>query len=319
MALRRAKYINAGYVSDLDVWKKSILPWISKYIEPHEDNGLYTGETILHMATVNGDAKFVRYLLDKDADYSSQITGQFFKPLVTRRGCSRQRTWWERLMLFLRIHDIDDRCGDLNTESGLQDADVYLGQYPLSLAACTGYISVCNELKRKITEKIEKTNTPAPSQGNASPWSGSNSVSLPVSPICCQMSTSSSQSVTSNDGCATEENEASAIFDNKFASFSKRTVSARTFAIQHPEWRDFVNLKDDFGNTALHIAVMHEQTAMVDWLVAHEADMTIMNNQGLTPFTERVVGQSRHVQASDAESADINALVDLWQLQAAVC
>jgi hypothetical protein len=52
-------------------------------------------------------------------------------------------------------------------------------------------------------------------------------------------------------------------------------------------WVDFVNAKDGLGNTASHIAVMHKQTHMVDWLMENKArrSMRLMNNQGLTPFT----------------------------------
>ena len=50
-------------------------------------------------------------------------------------------------------------------------------------------------------------------------------------------------------------------------------------AMQDITWTSFVDETDDLGNTALHIAVMHDQKTMVDWLMSHEAkrSMRTMN------------------------------------------
>jgi hypothetical protein len=89
-----------------------------------------------------------------------------------------------------------------------------------------------------------------------------------------------------------------AFFDN-LSCFSKgnNSQSARVQELQaedkehqsedKPAWCKFINAQDDLGNTALHIAVMHKQTAIINWLMENGAkkSMRITNNLGLTPFT----------------------------------
>ena len=116
--------------------------------------GLYTGETmqVLHMAILNGDVKFVRYLLANGANINAKAVGEYFMPLVQRRGVDFRA--WDSCFRFLNIHDVDDRVGDANTESGFADPDLYFGQLPLSFAACTGQVEICDELKKVFVNQI---------------------------------------------------------------------------------------------------------------------------------------------------------------------
>jgi hypothetical protein len=147
------------YINDLEVWKHSILPWIRNDIEAYQGKGLYTGETILHMAIVFGDAKFVRYLLKNDADVHAKVDGQFFMPTVWRRGQKKKRqlSWREeiveKILTRLRIRDIDDRYGDLNSESAFEVPDLYFGQTTMALAASAGHVHVCCELRKYFVKK----------------------------------------------------------------------------------------------------------------------------------------------------------------------
>ncbi len=45
---------------------------------------------------------------------------------------------------------------------------------------------------------------------------------------------------------------------------------------------------DMFGNTAVHMAVMHRQLPTLDWLVSVDEGrdcLEVVNNEGLTPLT----------------------------------
>ncbi len=132
------------------------MPWIQDDIAGFKGKGLYTGETILHMAIVNGDVKFVRYLLDMGADVNAKAVGEFFMPMVTRRGHVDKKPesfWaraWDACLTLLHIHDVDDRVGDANRESGFEGQDLYFGQLPLSFVACTGQVEICDELKDSL-------------------------------------------------------------------------------------------------------------------------------------------------------------------------
>jgi ankyrin repeat protein len=144
------KYVDMPYISNLEVWKHSILPWIKDDIADFKGKGLFTGQTILHMAIVNSDYEFVRYLLKMDADISAKAVGEFFMPMVLRRGHVevKQERLLARFLKYVKLQHVDDQVGDsTNTESAFEDPDLYFGQFPLSFAVCTGQHTVCDLLK----------------------------------------------------------------------------------------------------------------------------------------------------------------------------
>ena len=65
--------INTPYVSDLDAWK----PLVSNLFD---DGGLYSGETVLHIAIVQQKTKLVKWMLERYACITSRAKGAFFKP-----------------------------------------------------------------------------------------------------------------------------------------------------------------------------------------------------------------------------------------------
>jgi len=74
--------INTPYVSDLDAWK----PLVSNLFD---DGGLYSGETVLHIAIVQQKPKLVRWMLDRYACITSRANGVFFKPYTDQASISQ--------------------------------------------------------------------------------------------------------------------------------------------------------------------------------------------------------------------------------------
>jgi ankyrin repeat protein len=59
------------------------------------------------------------------------------------------------------------------------------------------------------------------------------------------------------------------------------------FALNNSDWR-FINAVDCFGNTAMHLAVLHGQKQVVDWFMQVEFgkdSLEVVNCEGFTPLT----------------------------------
>jgi hypothetical protein len=70
--------VNTPFKSDLEAWKKMKILCTG---HPYDDRGLYTGETLLHLAVGKGDTEMVRWLIEeKGASIAAQAVGAFFKP-----------------------------------------------------------------------------------------------------------------------------------------------------------------------------------------------------------------------------------------------
>lgn len=52
-------------------------PWVESRVG---NPGLYSGETVLHIAIVNGDIKTVKWLLERGASQLARADGLFFMP-----------------------------------------------------------------------------------------------------------------------------------------------------------------------------------------------------------------------------------------------
>ncbi|ESO92828.1 hypothetical protein LOTGIDRAFT_216486 [Lottia gigantea] len=82
----------------------------------------YYGENVLHMAIVNEDPAMVKFLLDHGADCRSRACGNFFFPDDQKKSRTDNP-----------YHEWVDVSRKTNYEG-----HVYLGEYPLSFAACLG-------------------------------------------------------------------------------------------------------------------------------------------------------------------------------------
>jgi ankyrin repeat protein len=111
---------NCTYADDLKPWKSII-------DGQGIDTGLYTGETVLHMAICLGEAELVAFLLEKKrcVDLNAEATGMFFKPpFIRKKNIPRDR--------FARHTNEDSRC--------------YYGAFPLSFAASVGREDICQQI-----------------------------------------------------------------------------------------------------------------------------------------------------------------------------
>jgi ankyrin repeat protein len=157
-----------AYVDDL-------IPWKTVIGQKEIDKGLYTGETVLHMAIGLGEVDLVKFLLEKQRGaklHEKKATGMFFMPPFIRRKSSEN--------LALHVNEYS-RC--------------YYGAFPLSFAASVGRDDICEH-----------------------------------------------------------------IFSALLAGGLQPAYAALFF-------------QDDYGNTALHMAVIHRRMRTIDWLLEREAEV----------------------------------------------
>jgi len=79
--------LSLPYSNDLDPWRDR-----PKCRSSRED-GLYTGETVLHIAIVKENRNLVQFLVDKGIDLSSRATGAFFQPKWIRPRVQELTNW----------------------------------------------------------------------------------------------------------------------------------------------------------------------------------------------------------------------------------
>jgi len=233
---------------------------VGLYADPVNDGGLYTGETVLHIAIANQDFDTAKKLVDTyKADINAKATGAFFKPTIERimedrrgggegpkgggdgrdhsqgeveRPKQGMLSWWpfgERQRT-LRIVP--------NKEGAFEDGDSYFGETPLCFAVVFGNLALMRMLidscrKRAFDEVMEDP-----------------------------------------------KNENEKETQEKLKELQDKSKKAATKAMVK-----FVNQPDQFGNTPMHIAVLHKRKEAFDLLAENEGDMTVTNHQGLTPFT----------------------------------
>ena len=251
------------------------------------EDGLYTGETILHIAIVQEQEKVVQRLLENGINISSRALGVFFQPRFQQPRTS-DLTFQQRLKA--RIIGVDLTLEKFaavkrieNTHSGC-----YYGEYPLSFAASVGNVEICDLLyccwQRRIEAQI--------------PSVGDGSERLAVS---LKMTDFESQAIKNwnsarQDAIAPESDKnvtSATLFKSK--TFESRNPN-KNFSINFDEselrkkslMRNFVNAADSFGNTAMHMAVMHSQKHVIDWLMKLDEgkdSMELINHEGFTPLT----------------------------------
>jgi hypothetical protein len=187
------KLINIPYADDLEPWKSSVVDRKSF------DCGLYTGETILHIAIITCDEEVVRFLLERGASLSARARGVFFMPEWIPE--QNKHSFFHRIKsCFLSFTH-----AEVNKNHNEYSQCAY-GEFPLSFAASIGKVDICKLLyAHAVRTKC-------------------------MSIVCAE---------------------------------------------------------DSFGNTAMHMAVLHKQPRVVDWLMTTKegkACLDTANKEGLTPL-----------------------------------
>ncbi len=241
-----ARIIGAKFENDLHHWKPFPL---------QSDHGLYTGETVLHMAIVNKAHDLVQKLLRMGADLDSQATGLFFMPKYfgakkkniydgqQPHDAKQLQTQTQRLSCY--ITKIGTKLRNLNRlgKNSVREnkySGCYYGEFPLSFAASVGNVSICRLIIKAflIRLKLKKQ----------------------------------------------QFSESEEDYDMKKLAGEKVE-----------ELREFINRPDSFGNTALHMAVFHDRADVLVWMMSElelatntpnrESSLEVCNVDGFTPFT----------------------------------
>jgi len=66
--------------------------------------------------------------------------------------------------------------------------------------------------------------------------------------------------------------------------------------LKHPDLHNMINLQDERGNTALHLACIHHDAALMQRLLEYQADPTLQNKEGRTP--KEMIEQISYLQAN---------------------
>mmetsp|Transcript_34365 Transcript_34365/g.83640 ORF Transcript_34365/g.83640 Transcript_34365/m.83640 type:complete len:1321 (-) Transcript_34365:622-4584(-) len=252
---------------------------VGLYVDPVNDGGLYTGETVLHIAIANQDYDTAKDLVDKyDADITARATGSFFKPTIVRKveqpsGATQQPTSEQVEGQPSEGGDVSDKRGGkggfwgrffrergpklsivANKEGAFEDGDSYFGETPLSFAVVFGNVAIMSLLvdtcRGREFEKVQNVERERV------------------------------EKEFRDKGIKAEEEECKKAVAEAMEKCKDKCQEAAGEAMVK-----FVNLQDQFGNTPMHIAVLHQRKAAFDLLAENKADVTITNHQGLTPFT----------------------------------
>jgi hypothetical protein len=136
--------VNAPYVSDFDAWRKyGYLAASHRY----DDGGLFTGQTLLHLAVLRGDQDMVEWLIKKKGAWVNvKATGAFFKPKqmsINRKNKTGQ-------------HSSVVKQGKVPTFENADSVCVY-GELPLSFAASTGHVEIMSVMKKCLEDLVTPT------------------------------------------------------------------------------------------------------------------------------------------------------------------
>jgi ankyrin repeat protein len=186
--------INIPYADDLEPMEKKLVD------RKAFDRGLYTGETILHIAIVTCDDLAVRFLLERGASLYARALGVFFMPQWI--PALKKQSFFQKARAYL----LSFTSSEVNKNHNEYSQCPY-GEYPLSFAASIGKVDICKLIYHH-------------------------------------------------------------------AQLNKCT--------------SIVRAEDSFGNTAMHMAVLHKRQHVVDWLMTIEEGKGCLehpNKDGLTPLT----------------------------------
>ncbi len=97
------RLLSLPFTNDLDPWRQRSNP---QDLDVTWEDGLYTGETVLHIAIVKEKVDLVKKLLDKGINLSSRATGAFFQPKWIRPRV-HELTLRQRFIAFIGGIDLE--------------------------------------------------------------------------------------------------------------------------------------------------------------------------------------------------------------------
>ena len=139
-----------AYANDLDSWRRWQDSQSFNRIDDPDwlDDGLYTGETALHIVIVNGELKMLRKLLEKGVSLLSRATGTFFQPMTIRNRVldPSKEEWSTRLWAWLEGRDLGKDPFAYVSHQTNESSGCYYGESPLSFSASMGNVEACKML-----------------------------------------------------------------------------------------------------------------------------------------------------------------------------
>jgi hypothetical protein len=266
--------LSVSYKNDLDPWRKELdrQKSTSQLCQTGED-GLYTGETVLHIAIVQANSEMVQYLLEQGIEISSRATGVFFQPKYLR-PLSVELTTWQTFKAWIIGIDLKREKFAAVLKRENKDSGTYFGEYPLSFAASIGNVEICNLLYYYKQLRIQS---------------------------CMDFESKK----TVKDVCKMPKSEKKE-FDMSILGKSRSWLErGQSIARMNPhlskdfQWEsdqgsekqlmwEFVNATDNLGNTALHLAVWHRRKDTIDWILSKREGrhgLNVLNHDAFTPLT----------------------------------
>ena len=95
-----SKLLSLEYKNDLDPWRIASNSAIAGNLWEHWEDGLYTGETVLHIAIVKENLELVKLFLEKGINLSSRAKGAFFQPKWIRPRV-HELTRWQKWVAYI--------------------------------------------------------------------------------------------------------------------------------------------------------------------------------------------------------------------------
>ena len=279
------------------------------------DGGLFTGETILHIAIVKRDLDSIEWLLDHGAELTCRAVGTFFQDAVIPRFTS-DKTWIKQ-----KIGSLETKWVTfVNNEFNHYGGSCNYGEFPLSFAASVGDECACHLLCARASRLIgEAILTDAGSL-------------LRDKSTARYIAMNGSSSFSSKDWCSKFNEEIEQLLNVTFSTGQYvGTAEPKQFQMQLENWiienvvyghrmitgykkvvtladsapvymtqaivivkryqqllqSAFLNRRNSEGNTALHLAVKFKQTSTIDWLLDNGAkpSLDMLNNEDYTPMT----------------------------------
>jgi len=328
--------VNVPYCSDLGIWRNLMCEADALKLF---DQGMYTGETVLHFAIAMNDEEMVEFLLHNGAKVDATARGVFFMPRSKRKA----QAIFEEKKRKMEKEELRKMQGILQKRSSGGTRASFtkeLARRWLEGAVLQGTGSAGNvpplehsEEEIGVDEDIGKEkNILVRAVGRAvsylwgqddgdleaivddgNEWSAfpyhkdqylgqtplSLAVALGFKKICVKIKEkliSKSMGQKKNSKMSHAEKQ----------EWRNKEIHELIY------WRQIINAKDDMGNTALHLAVLHGQKGTFDWLMSNGAERGLkvvgsdkgsetetiedevpgsfneLNNQGLTPLTYAV-------------------------------